>query len=71
MRLRANAVVLVLHQGILEILEGFFGVGCRAGQHEADGMKQPHARFVQTMLGGELQRSANVAQQHIGALHPR
>ena len=71
MRLGANAVVLVLDQGVLEILECLVGVGRRAGQHEADGMKQPHARFVEAMVSRQLQRAADVAQQHVGALHLR
>ncbi len=70
MRLRANAVILVFHQRMLEVLEGFLGVRGWAGKHEPNGMKQPHARLVETVLGRQLQRAADIAQQHVGALHP-
>ncbi len=69
MRLRANAVVLVFDLSVLEILKRFLGVGRRTGQHEPDGMKQPHVRFVEAVLGGKSQRRSDVAEQHVGALH--
>ena len=72
MRLGANAVVLVFDDlRVLEVLERFFGVGRGAGQHEADGMEQPHPRLVEPMLRRQLQRGADIAQQHVGALHAR
>ena len=70
MRLRADAVVLVFHQRVLKVLERLLGICGRAGQHEPDGMKQPHVRLVETMLCCQLQRAADIAQQHVGALHP-
>ena len=71
MCLGADAVVLVFYQRVLEILESLGSIGRGAGQHEADGMKQPHARVVQPVFGGELQGFADVAQQHVRALHLR
>ena len=71
MRLRADAVVLVFDQRVLEILKGLLGIRRRAGQHEADGMKQPHVRVGEAMSGRKLQRFANIAQQHVGSLHLR
>ena len=68
-RLRADAVVLVFDQRVLKVFESFGGIGRRAGQHESDGMKQPHVRRVEPMLGRELQGFADIAQQHVRALH--
>ncbi len=68
-RLRADAVVFVLDRGVVEIGERFLGILHRAGQHEADRMEQPQARFAETPAGGQAQGLADVAQQHVRALH--
>ena len=67
--LGADAVVLVFHQSVLEIAERLLRRFRRAGQHETQGMEQSHPRLGQLAGGGELQRLANVAQQHVGPLH--
>ncbi len=67
--LRTDAVVLVLDLRVIEVSEGFFGGFGGTGEHEADGMKEPHASVAEISSRGAAKGFADVAEQHVGALH--
>src|SRR5262249_10096318 len=70
-RLGPNTVELVFHRSAREVTQSFVGVCCRAGQHEAEWMKQPRTYFCarEIVLGGQTQGLPNIAQQHVGPLY--
>ena len=67
--LRANAVVLILHRRVAEITNRLFRGFHRACQHEIDRVKKSQPCIGQLSRGGQPQRFANVAEQHVGTLH--
>ena len=69
MRLGANAVVLILDDGMLEFRKGLFRVFGGGGEHEADGMKKAHPGLGKLVAGGENHSLADVANQHVRAAH--
>ncbi len=69
-RLRPDAVVLVLRQGASwQFLQGDSRIFYGTGQHESDGMKHAQAGVGELVGRGQAQGFADVAGQHIGALH--
>src|ERR1051326_1562268 len=69
--LRADAVIFVFNGSLSEIRKSFSRVLGRAGQHEANGMKEAHLRLLKLMACGQTQGLADVAQQHVGEIHVR
>src|SRR3954452_4107878 len=69
MRLRADAVVLILHLRVLEVRERFFRGLRRAGEHESNWMKKSHTSVAKPVCGGEPESFADVSEQHVGTLH--
>ena len=53
-RLRADAIILVFDEAFCKIAERLFGRFSRAGQHESQGMEQPHLRLAQLARGASF-----------------
>ena len=68
MCLSADAVVLVFDQCVLEIAECFFRRLRGAGQHEPQGMEQPHPGLVEFAFCCKAERLSDVPKQHVGPL---
>src|SRR5580704_2608703 len=67
--LRPNAVVFILNRRVLKIADRLFRGFHRTRQHEIDRMKKSQPSVGQLSLRCEPQSFANVAEQHVGALH--
>src|SRR5579863_6864600 len=69
-RLSANPVVFVFDLCALGEVLHRLGGGLRgARQHESDGMEQREMRLAEFVWGSEADGCANVAGEHVGALH--
>src|SRR5579864_870813 len=69
-RLSANPIVFVFDLRALGEVLHCLGGGLRgARQHESDGMEQREMRLAEFVCGSEAEGCANVAGEHVGALH--